>query len=133
MCTLGASVFMAMVFAALQGVLINLLTPAAFRRVSPWIQMISMTTLVTVLLITPGIASNIRLLIESDTRALDSIPLFWFLGGCGVLNPEGTLIPSASLWATRALEAMFLVLAVFALTYLISYRRYSKKVLEGVE
>src|SRR5262249_22298997 len=67
------------------------------------------------------------------TRVLDFIPLFWFLGVYEVLNPEGTLIPSASLWATRAAEAMFVVAAVFALTYLISYRRYSKKVLEGVE
>src|SRR5215468_1784438 len=40
---LGASMFMALFFAALQGVLINLMTPQAFRRVSPWIQTISMT------------------------------------------------------------------------------------------
>jgi len=95
--------------------------------------MISMTTLVTVLLITPGLSANIRLLVESETRALDYIPLFWFLGVYEVLNPEGTLIPAASLWATRAAGALFVVAAVFALTYLISYRRYSKKVLEGVE
>jgi hypothetical protein len=130
---LSGSIFMAFLFAALQGVLINLMTPATFRRVSPWIQMISMTTLVTVLLITPGLSSNIRLLVESETRAFDYIPLFWFLGVYEVLNPEGTLIPASSLWATRAAGALFVVAAVFALTYLISYRRYSKKVLEGVE
>src|SRR5207244_625924 len=39
---LSASIFMALFFAALQGVLINLLTPSAFRRVSPWIQMFTM-------------------------------------------------------------------------------------------
>src|SRR5262249_61921219 len=80
-----------------------------------------------------GLSANIRLLVESETRALDYIPLFWFLGVYEVLNPEGTLIPAASLWATRAAGAMFVVAAVFALTYLISYRRYSKKVLESVE
>src|SRR6516164_1481597 len=39
---LSASMFTALLFAALQGVLINLMNPAAFRRLSPWIQMIAM-------------------------------------------------------------------------------------------
>jgi len=130
---LGGSVFMAMVFAALQGVLINLLPPAAFRRVSPWIQMISMTILVTVLFITPGISGNVRLLVENRTPVLDYIPMFWFLGLYEILNPEGTLIPAAHLWAIRAVEATFVVTVVFAVTYLISYRRHSKKILEGIE
>src|SRR5262245_37077888 len=130
---LSGAVFMALFFAAFQGVLINVMTPAAFRRVSPWIQMISMTVLLTVLLVTPGLSTNLQLLVESDVRALDYIPLFWFLGLYEVLNPEGTLIPAAYLWAERAVVAMFVVTAVFALTYLVSYSRYSKKILEGVE
>jgi hypothetical protein len=130
---LSGSAFMALVFAAFQGVLINLMTPAAFRRISPWIQMISMMILVTVLLIVPGISANLRLLVESNTRVLDYIPLFWFLGVYEVLNPEGTLIPASYVWATTAVEAMFVAGVVFVLTYLISYRRYSKKILEGVE
>ena len=130
---LSASIFMAMFFAALQGVLINLMSPSSFRRVSHWIQMISMTILVAVLLITPGISGNLRLLTESNTRILNYIPLFWFLGIYEVLNPEGTLMPVSHLWATRAIEAMFVVAALFVVTYLVSYRRYSKKILEGVE
>jgi len=130
---LGGAAFMALFFAALQGVLINLMSPAAFRRVSPWIQMISMSTLVTVLLITPGMSVTMRALVESDTRALDYIPLFWFLGVYEVLNPEGTLIPVSTVWATSAVKSIFLVAAVFVLTYLVSYRRYSKKILEGIE
>ena len=130
---LSASIFMAMFFAALQGILINLMSPSSFRRVSHWIQMISMMILVTVLLITPGISGNLQLLTESNTPVLNYIPLFWFLGIYEVLNPEGTLMPVSHLWATRAIEAMFFVAAVFVVTYLISYRRYSKKILEGVE
>jgi hypothetical protein len=130
---LSASIFMALFFAALQGVLINLLTPSAFRRISPWIQMFSMMILVAVFLITPGISANIRLLVESKTRALDYIPLFWFFGVYEVLNPEGTLIPSAYVWARTAVDATFTMSVVFVLTYLIGYRRHSKKILEGVE
>ena len=130
---LGGSIFMALCFAAVQGVLIALMTPAAFRRVSPWIQMVSMTFLVTILLITPGISSNIRLLVESNTRVLDYIPLFWFLGIYEVLNPEGTLIPASYVWAHTAVVAMLTVTIVFVLTYLIGYWRHTKKILEGVE
>src|SRR5262245_24193026 len=61
----SGAIFTALLLAAFQGVLINLMTPAAFRRVSSWIQMISMMALVTVLLITPGISANVRLLVES--------------------------------------------------------------------
>src|SRR5207244_3688300 len=130
---LSGSIFTALFFAALQGVLINLMTPAAFRRVSAWLQMISMAILVTVLLIAPGLSMNIRVLVESHTRALDYIPLFWFLGVYEVLNPEGTLIPASTDWANSAAEAMLVLLVMFVLTYLISYRRYSKKILEGIE
>jgi hypothetical protein len=130
---LSASLFMALLFAALQGVLINLITPASFRRISPWIQMISMATLVAVLLFTPGVSANMKLLVESKTPALDYIPLFWFVGVYEILNPEGTLIPAAYVWASRAAEAMVVVSILFLVTYLVSYRRYSKKILEGVE
>jgi hypothetical protein len=130
---LSASIFMALLFAAFQGVLINVMSPSFFRRVSPWIQMVAMMVLVTVLLITPGISGNLQLIAESNTRVLDYIPLFWFLGIYEVLNPEGTLMPASYQWASTAVAAMFVVGAVFILTYLISYRRYSKKILEGVE
>lgn len=130
---LSASVFMALFFAALQGVLINLMSPSTFRRISPWIQMISMMALVTILLVTPGISMNMRLLAESKTRVLDYIPLFWFFGIYEVLNPEGTLMPVSYIWAETAVEAIFVVAIIFVVTYLISYRRYSKKILEGVE
>ncbi|HEY2384469.1 MAG TPA: hypothetical protein VGK48_25100 [Terriglobia bacterium] len=130
---LGASIFTALFFAGLQGVLINLMSPSMFRRISPWIQMVSMTILVTILLITPGISANMQLLAESKSRVLDFIPLFWFQGIYEVLNPEGTLIGSSTIWARTAVEAMLAAGLVFLLTYLVSYRRYSKKILEGVE
>jgi hypothetical protein len=129
----SGAIFMSLFFAALQGVLINLVTPQMFRRLSTWIQMIAMAVLVTVLLITPWVSTNIRPLAESNSRVLDYIPLFWFLGIYEVLNPEGTLMPASYLWASRAVEAMALVTGLFALSYLVSYRRYSRKILEGIE
>jgi hypothetical protein len=102
---LSASMFTALLFAALQGILINLMNPSAFRRLSPWIQMIAMMGLVTILLIIPAISANVRLLSESNARVLDYLPVFWFLGVYEVLNPEGTLISQSHMWAATALEA----------------------------
>jgi hypothetical protein len=130
---LGASIFTALLFAAFQGVLINLMSPGAFRRISAWIQMAAMTFLLTVLLLTPGISANLQLLVEGNVHALDYIPVFWFLGVYEVLNPEGTLIPAAPQWAATAVEAMAVAALIFVATYLVSYRRYSKKILEGIE
>src|SRR5687767_9539313 len=114
----GGSIFMALLFAAFQGVLINVMSPAAFRRISPLIQMVSMTILVTILLITPGIANNIRFLVETDSPVLDYIPLFWFTGIYEVLNPEGTTIARSYVWASTAVDAMVVVTVLFVLSYL---------------
>ena len=89
--------------------------------------------LVTVLLVIPGISGNLRIIAESNARVLDYIPVFWFLGIYEVLNPEGTFIPASHLWAATAIEGISVLACVFVGTYLISYRRYSKKILEGVE
>ena len=89
--------------------------------------------LVTVLLIITGISGNLRIIAESNARVLDYIPVFWFLGIYEVLNPEGTFIPASHLWAATAIEGISVLACVFVGTYLISYRRYSKKILEGVE
>ena len=124
---LSASIFMALLFAAFQGVLINVMHPSLFRRISTWIQMVSMMILVTVLMITPGISHNLRVIAESNARVLDYIPMFWFLGIYEVLNPEGTLIPQSYTWAATGIEAMLVVSVVFVVTYLISYRRYSRR------
>jgi hypothetical protein len=129
----GGSIFIALFFAAFQGVLINILSPAAFRRISPFIQMISMTVLVTVLLLTPGIAGNMRLLVEMNSPVVDYIPLFWFMGLYEVLNPEGTTIARSYVWARTALDATFVVALVFVLSYLAGYRRQARKILEGIE
>jgi hypothetical protein len=46
--------------------------------------------LVTVLLVTPGVANNLRLLVETESPALDYTLCFWCTGVYEVLNPEGT-------------------------------------------
>src|SRR5262249_51813911 len=63
--TIGGSLFAALFFVSLQGVLINVLPASTFRRISPYVQMASITVLVTLLLITPLIKESITRLAQS--------------------------------------------------------------------
>src|SRR5450432_3604256 len=49
----SAGAFVALSIAAIQGILINVLTGRGFRRVSPWVQMALMGMLIIVLFLTP--------------------------------------------------------------------------------
>src|SRR5262245_32921616 len=71
---LGSSIFAILFFAALQGVLINILTPDAFRRLSPLVQMISVALLITMVLIMPLLASSLGPLARISSPLLDYFP-----------------------------------------------------------
>ena len=131
--TAGGSIFAALFFASLQGVLINVLTPSRFRRISPWIQMVSMSVLVTILLITPLIKESIRPLSQQGSVLLDYFPFIWFLGLYESFLPNGTLMPSSYLWGWTAIQAMATISSICAITYFIGYRRYARKILESVD
>ncbi len=130
---LCASAFAALFFAALQGVLINLLPPNAFRRISPSIQMISIALLITVLLITPLVKESIRPLAQGKSPILDYFPFMWFLGIYESLIPSASVIPQSSMWMGTGLTATGIVAMAFAVSYFVGYRRHSRKILESIE
>jgi len=130
---LCASAFAALFFGALQGVLINLLPPNAFRRISPSIQMISIALLITVLLITPLVKESIRPLAQAKSPILDYFPFMWFLGIYESLIPSASVIPQSSMWMGTGLRATGIVAMVFAVSYFVGYRRHSRKILESIE
>ncbi|HYR90657.1 MAG TPA: hypothetical protein VE422_41720 [Terriglobia bacterium] len=130
---LSASTFAALFFAGLQGVLINLLPPNAFRRISPSIQMVSIALLITVLLITPLVKESIRPLSQTKSPILDYFPFMWFLGIYESLIPSAEIIPQSSVWMGTALKAIGIVAVVFTLSYFVGYRRHSRKILESIE
>jgi hypothetical protein len=131
--TIGGSLFAALFFGALQGLLINVLTPNAFRRVSPRIQMVSIAALVIALLLIPLVKDSIPTLAKNESPFLDYFPLMWFLGFYEALIPGGSLMPRSIVWARTAIDATILLIFLFAVSYVIAYRRYSRKILESVE
>jgi predicted permease len=128
--TVGGSIFAALAFASLQGILINVLRPAAFRRISPWIQTISMTLLFATLMVIPLAKELIRPLSQTGNSVLNFVPVIWFLGLFESFLPGGTLISPAYAWGKTALEATALACTVCAVSYIVGYHRYARRILE---
>src|SRR5262249_17869766 len=115
--TLGGSLFAALFFASLQGLLINVLTPNAFSRISPRVQMISIAVLVTLLLIIPLMKDSIPALAQNESPLLDYFPFMWFLGLYETLIPGGSQMTRSIVWAYTAFSATAVVGLVFAVSY----------------
>jgi hypothetical protein len=129
----SGGVFVALVFAGLQGLLINVLTGRAFRRISPWVQMASMGLLISVLFLTPLMIDTLRPLFERNSPVLRYFPPFWFLALYMDLlpgRPGGAMFHDLAQLARRALEVSA---AVFVIAYLAGYRRHARRVMESLE
>lgn len=129
----AGGVFIALAFASLQGVLINVLTGRAFRRISPWVQMAAMALVVVVLFLTPLICGSLMPLLGRDSALVRWFPPFWFLGLYIDLLPGHPGGPAFHLMAVRAQQALAVSAAAFAITYLAGYRRHARRVMESVE
>ncbi|HEY1340459.1 MAG TPA: hypothetical protein VGF59_23265 [Bryobacteraceae bacterium] len=129
----SAGVFVALTFASIQGVLINVLSARAFRRISPWVQMASMGVLITILFLTPMLIASIRPLVEQDSPLLRWFPPFWFLGWYMDLlpgRPGGVVFHEL---APLAKNALAISAVAFAVTYLAGYHRHARRVMESIE
>ncbi len=129
----SGGVFVALVFAGLQGVMINLLTGRAFRRISPWVQMAAMGLLITVLFLTPLTCATLRPLFERHSPLLRWFPPFWFLALYLDLlpgQPGGAMFHDLAPFAWHALA---IAGTVFAVSYLAGYRRHARRVMESLE
>lgn len=113
---------------ALQGVLLNLLRPRAFGRVSGLLQGL----LVAVMLILVVLSFSI------DAQITDAVlrpeiarwlPPVWFLGLHQTMS--GDPDPAMQSLAYRALAALAIAVALALTTYLVSYRRHRELLVEG--
>jgi hypothetical protein len=130
---LSAGLFVAMSFASLEGVLINVLTARAFRRISPCIRTTAMALLIAILFLAPFTIAMIRPLFESHAPVLRWFPPFWFLALYIDLlpgRPGGALFHELAPMAGKALAV---AAAVFAASYAAGYRRHARRVLETME
>jgi hypothetical protein len=127
--SLAASCFFFFGLVALQGVLLNLFTPRAFR----WLTGNLQGLLVAVMLVLIVASFSIQPEITSELTRPEWarwLPPIWFLGLYQVLvgDPE----PAMRALAYRAVIALGVVIALTFATYLVSYQRRRILLVEGV-
>lgn len=127
--TVGASLFAFLAVAAFQGVLINLTTPAFFRRVSPLIQMFGMSLTIVALLTFPVYMLLLRPMAETHARWLYFIPPVWFDALYDLFLPGGD--PGFARYGVLAGEALAAAFIVFALSWAFGFRRHYRRTLES--
>lgn len=127
--TAGASLFAFFAVAALQGVLINVTTPATFRRISPAIQMCGMSLMVIALVTFPLYTLLLRPMTEAHTIWPWLFPPVWFTGLYDLLLPGGDA--SFALFGILGTTALALAIAVFAISWALGFRRHYRRVLES--
>lgn len=130
---IGGGAFMALAFAGLQGILINVLSARAFRRVSPIVQMLAMGALVVVLLLSPLIAGSLRALVSRGSPLLYWFPCFWFLGLYKSLAPAGPASSVFSALASLAVRGLLCAAVLSLAGYAIGYRRHTRRVMESLQ
>jgi len=123
--------FMFLFFIALQGVLINLLTYAQFRKLSLYVQGLATVILVCLFFLLPLIPKLLRVWEKTQSSWLYALPPMWFLGLYQtLLGTHDVLFLSL---ARISIIAFVLSAGVAAITYFISYRRHSQMAFESPE
>jgi hypothetical protein len=128
---LAACLFVACCFVALRGVLMTLLPYRLFQRISPWVQLLCLFALFSVLLLLPALVGIVQ---PGDAKGMAYAhlhPAMWFVGLSEWL--EGHATAQFRALAGIAAQAFLLVGGLALSTYLISYRTHVRKSLESLE
>ena len=115
-------------FVALQGILMNVLSFRAFRRVSTYVQLLAVLALLMMLLLFLDTSSLIHS--AKNRQLLYFFPPMWFLGLYESMLGQPEPLAGCREIALRALE---IVLIASALSYGLSYKRHVKRSLESEE
>ena len=125
---LAACAFIFFFFVALHGGLANLLSARAFKRFSPYVQLLSLSGSLALLLLFPRMMSALRPLRPVNEWAVYLFPPMWFLGLYETLL--GRTEPVFRTLAGISMYALGGVVAATAAAYALSYRRHTRRSLE---
>jgi hypothetical protein len=114
---------------ALQGVLLNLLRPRQFARVTGYLQGILVGTMLVLIVLSFSMEAQIANTVVRPELA-QWLPPVWFLGLHQTMS--GDPDPAMQALAHRALAALGIAVVLVLLTYTISYRRHRALLVEGV-
>ena len=127
--TAGVALFAFLAVAALQGLLITLTSPRIFRRISPAIQMLGMSSMVLSILTFPIYVLLLRPAVLNHRLWLWFFPPVWFTGLFELFLKGGSgLFAGLGVYALRMLGA---VAAVFCATWALGFQRHYRRTLEA--
>jgi hypothetical protein len=125
---LAASAFVFFTFLAMQALLIHVLPYRLVKRVSAWIQLGALFTVLFGFFLIPPISAPGVLTSPANHRLVSLIPSFWFVGLYQTML--GTADPVLHWLAWRALIALTLSVSLALAGYLAGYSRYVRKTIE---
>jgi len=126
--SLAASSFFFFGLIALQGILLNVLRPRTFGRVTGYLQGILVAVMLSLMVLSFSIQPQITRAALRPEWAL-WLPPVWFLGLYQKL--AGDTDPLMRVLANRAVIALAAAVSLAFVTYLISYRRHRALMMEG--
>jgi len=126
---LTSGLFAGAFFLSLQAGLVAVIGERFFRSISPFLQGISMTLLVTILLLFPVASQFLKVLI--NTSAARYFPPFWFLGVYEYLLTGSSSLPVFIELAKTGCLATATVLGLAIVSYPLAYRRKMRYLVEG--
>ncbi len=127
--TIGAGIFTFLFVVSLQATLINIFRPRWFRRISTFIQVIAILTLLTAMFFFPAVLDQMPAWKHHGGAMFRWFPAMWYVGLCEVL--QGTSDPQFHWLARTGVYALAVAGAWATAAYVIAYGRYTRASLEA--
>ncbi len=127
-----AGLFAALLVLALGGLLLCLLSPSAFRLVSPVLRMLAVSALVLLLLHYVRYGDSMQPLLTAPLGKAKWLPPLWFLGIYELLLHGASAPPFAQQMSHFALRGTTVVAGVSLATYPLAWTRMRRSAIEGV-
>ena len=127
-----AGLFAALLVLALGGVLLSVLSPSAFRLVSPLLRMLAITALVLLLLHYVRYGDALEPLLTTPLGRARWLPPLWFLGVYEQLLHGAAAPPFAREMSRFALRGTAIVATVALATYPLAWARMRRAAIEGI-
>jgi hypothetical protein len=131
--TMSAGAFAALLFLAIGGVMLCVLSARIFRAVLPLFQMVAVTALTLLLCAYVRFAGPIPLLLQRQPLgAVRWLPPFWFLGLYEQMLHGRGAPEFAPVMARYAVRGLAIAAAVVVVTYPLAWARMRRMTIEGV-
>ncbi|WP_263418288.1 hypothetical protein [Terriglobus albidus] len=124
-----AGTFACTLVLSIQGILLTLISERLFQKITPFLQILGMLILFTLLSTFPLVVGALQTVLISSAHWSQWFPPFWFLGIYQRIMYGSA--PPFDVLAMRGIIATFITAAITCITYPIAYRRKVRLVMEG--